>query len=86
MSTTGDRYEHNKIGYNEILHNRRTRPRPQPTLLIGQGTAQESFVVETENPRPAHWAKRLSDVILLPDNVADILPESIGKNNIPGGK
>ena len=41
ISATGDWYERNKTGYSVILNNRRTRPQHQPTVLIGQGTAQE---------------------------------------------
>ena len=85
MSATGDWYERHKTGYSVILNNRRTRPRPKPTVLIGQGTAQEPFLVETAISRSAHRAKRLSDAILLPDNVDVISPESIDNNDILRG-
>ena len=83
MSATGDWYKHNTIRYNEILHNRRTRPRPQPTALIGRGTVHEPFVVDAEISRPARPAKRHSCNIILPDDDYDIFPESAVKKAIP---
>ena len=42
-------------------------------------------MVDTEISRSVHRAKRLSDAILLPDNVDAISPESIDNNDILRG-
>ena len=80
MFATGNWYERNKPIYNEILRNRRERPRPKPTALVGQGTVCEPFVLDDEIPRPEHTAKRHSETFILPDHNDDIYQTSPSKS------
>ncbi len=56
-------YEHNKAQYIVILDNRRTRPLPQPTPLIGQGTTDEPFEIDQNTAYTANRGKRTREII-----------------------
>ena len=74
ISSTRDWYERNQRGYVAILDNRRTRPRPLLLPLIGLGTSQEPFRVDTEILSPVRRAKRQSEIVNLSDSDDDISP------------